>query len=95
MPYAMSAPKQPDDSLSIPWWKVPHMWMVVGGPLVVVVAAVLVLPRAAKLLLDSADARPRPVELAEDDLIALSYTSGTTGMPKGVMLSQGAMREPA
>ena len=36
----MSAPKQPDDSLNTPWWKVPHMWMVVGGPLVVVVAAV-------------------------------------------------------
>ena len=40
MPYAMSAPKQPNDSQSIPWWKVPHMWMVVGGPLVVIVAAV-------------------------------------------------------
>ena len=24
----------------IPWWKVPHMWLVVGGPLVVVVAAI-------------------------------------------------------
>jgi uncharacterized protein len=39
MPYAMSAPKQTDDPLSTPWWKVPHMWMVVGGPLVVIVAA--------------------------------------------------------
>lgn len=25
---------------SVPWWRVPHMWMVVGGPLVVVVAAI-------------------------------------------------------
>ncbi|HEY9096341.1 MAG TPA: nitrogen fixation protein FixH [Hydrogenophaga sp.] len=24
----------------IAWWRVPHMWMVVGGPLVVVVAAI-------------------------------------------------------
>lgn len=23
-----------------PWWRVPHMWLVVGGPLVVVVAAI-------------------------------------------------------
>lgn len=32
-------------------------------------------------------------ELAADDLVALSYTSGTTGMPKGVMLGQHAMAE--
>jgi hypothetical protein len=25
----------------IAWWRVPHMWMVVGGPLVVVVAAIV------------------------------------------------------
>ncbi len=24
-----------------PWWRVPHMWLVVGGPLVVVVAAIV------------------------------------------------------
>lgn len=24
-----------------PWWRVPHMWLVVGGPLVVVVAAII------------------------------------------------------
>ncbi len=28
-------PSQP-----IAWWRVPHMWLVVGGPLVVVVAAI-------------------------------------------------------
>lgn len=35
----MTAPKLPAGSQPTPWWKVPHMWMVVGGPLVVVVAA--------------------------------------------------------
>ncbi len=25
----------------IAWWRVPHMWLVVGGPLVVVVAAIV------------------------------------------------------
>lgn len=25
----------------VAWWRVPHMWMVVGGPLVVVVAAIV------------------------------------------------------
>lgn len=32
----ISAPVPP-----IAWWRVPHMWMVVGGPLVVVVAAII------------------------------------------------------
>lgn len=26
---------------SIPWWRVPQMWLVVGGPLVVVVASLI------------------------------------------------------
>ena len=30
--------KQPDRSAS-PWWRQPMMWLVVGGPLLVVVAA--------------------------------------------------------
>lgn len=34
----------PSTSLSVPataiaWWRVPHMWLVVGGPLIVVVAS--------------------------------------------------------
>ena len=35
---------------------------------------------------ESAEAPPR-VEIHEDDLVALPYSSGTTGLPKGVMLS--------
>ncbi len=27
-------------SKPVAWWRVPHMWLVVGGPLVVVVAAI-------------------------------------------------------
>lgn len=29
-----------DHQKPIAWWRVPHMWLVVGGPLVVVVAAI-------------------------------------------------------
>lgn len=32
---------------------------------------------------------PRPVSIGRDDLIWLFYTSGTTGKPKGVMLTSG------
>jgi hypothetical protein len=30
-----------NEQLPIPWWRVPQMWLVVGGPLVVVVAAII------------------------------------------------------
>ncbi len=34
-------------------------------------------------------ARPAPVALALDDVALMTYTSGTTGLPKGAMLSYG------
>ena len=34
-------------------------------------------------------ARPQPVALAQDDVALMTYTSGTTGLPKGAMLSYG------
>ena len=36
-----------------------------------------------------AAARPAPVELSLDDVALMTYTSGTTGLPKGAMLSYG------
>ena len=45
-------------SQPIPWWKVPHMWLVVGGPLVVVVAAIvtaIIAVRGADPVLNKAD----------------------------------------
>ncbi|MFT3778674.1 MAG: AMP-binding protein [Ottowia sp.] len=36
-----------------------------------------------------ADARPAPVAVSMDDVALMTYTSGTTGLPKGAMLSYG------
>ena len=35
-------------------------------------------------------ARPEPVAVAMDDVALMTYTSGTTGLPKGAMLSYGS-----
>ncbi len=48
------------------------------------------LPQAvpfARLLRESSPHPPAPVAIAPDDLLALPYSSGTTGLPRGVMLS--------
>ena len=37
----------------------------------------------------TSDAAPSPITIEEDDLALLAYTSGTTGEPKGVMLTHG------
>ncbi len=41
----------------------------------------------AKLLRESSPKRPPQVEISGDDLVALPYSSGTTGFPKGTMIS--------
>jgi len=40
-----------------------------------------------RLLRESSSRRPGMVEMSIDDVFALPYSSGTTGLPKGVMLS--------
>lgn len=40
-----------------------------------------------RLMRESSPRRPEPVEIDIDELFALPYSSGTTGLPKGTMLS--------
>lgn len=51
------------------------------------------LPLDLETLIASATTPPELPPLAENDLIALSYTSGTTGLPKGAMCTQKMLRE--
>lgn len=41
----------------------------------------------ARLMRESSPESPPRIEISGDDLVALPYSSGTTGLPKGVMLS--------
>ena len=41
----------------------------------------------AKLMRESSPKRPKHVEISGDDIVALPYSSGTTGFPKGTLLS--------
>ena len=42
MDHVMSSDSAPSSRHPVPtaWWRVPHMWLVVGGPLLVVVAGI-------------------------------------------------------
>ena len=40
-----------------------------------------------ELIADEAATPPGPLDIREDELVALPYSSGTTGFPKGVMIS--------
>lgn len=46
MEQVMSA--NPSHHPATPWWKVPHMWLVVGGPLAVIVAGIVTMVIAIK-----------------------------------------------
>lgn len=50
-------------------------------------------PLDYETLLRESGGVPEMPPLAEDDLIAISYTSGTTGLPKGAQLTQRGVRE--
>ena len=39
----MTLPPAPDRSESTPWWRLPIVWMVIGGPSLVVVASFVTL----------------------------------------------------
>jgi uncharacterized protein len=44
----MSKPEQPKQPVNPPWWKLPIVWMVIGGPALVVVASFVTLTLAIR-----------------------------------------------
>lgn len=44
----MSAGKRLDLGVELPWWRVPMVWLVIGGPLLVVIASFVTLGLALK-----------------------------------------------
>lgn len=62
--------KNSNPQAPIAWWKVPHMWLVVGGPAVVVVAAIItavIAVKGADPVLDKA-AYERDLKAASENL---------------------------
>jgi long-chain acyl-CoA synthetase len=50
---------------------------------------VITMPDDYERMLDAAEAMPSLVRVGSDEVAALFYTGGTTGLPKGVMLTHG------
>jgi long-chain acyl-CoA synthetase len=60
-----------------------------AGPLEASVEHVVSIPADYERLLDDLVPQPRVADVSADDVAALFYTGGTTGLPKGVMLTHG------
>ncbi len=59
---------RPADTPPVAWWRVPQMWLVVGGPLVVVVASLVtawIAVRHADPVIDKAQIERERLEAAE------------------------------
>lgn len=69
MPIASSIANRPT-----PWWKVPHMWLVVGGPLAVIIAGLVTLAIAIS--------HPDPVLNKADYERDLAAAQGLTGQAR-------------